>query len=144
MAAHQPHAPTVASAAKDPVCGMTVDAATTPHHATHAGTDYHFCGARCRERFLAEPAKFLAPRPASAAPTPAEPAREYTCPMHPEIVQRGPGTCPICGMALEPRSFDFHVEEQPDPELADMKRRLAVSAALIGRASCRERVYHPV
>ncbi len=116
--------------AQDLVCGMAVDAETTPHRAEHAGHPYYFCGARCRERFVAEPERFTAPRPAALPPTDAERAREYTCPMHPEIVQRGPGSCPLCGMALEPRTFAFHEDEHKDPELADMQRRLGVSAAL--------------
>jgi len=83
----------------DPVCGMTVDPAKTPHHATQEGREYHFCGGRCRERFVAEPAKFLAPA-TPGAPMPA--GTIYTCPMHPEVRQEGPGSCPKCGMALEP------------------------------------------
>ncbi|KAF1005988.1 MAG: Silver exporting P-type ATPase [Luteibacter sp.] len=83
----------------DPVCGMTVDPAKTPHHATHDNHDYHFCGARCRERFIAEPAKFLGPKEPEV-PMPA--GTIYTCPMHPEVRQEGPGSCPKCGMALEP------------------------------------------
>ena len=102
----------------DPVCGMQVDPATTAHHATHAGQDYHFCSARCRERFVAEPAKFLSPQP-EQAPAPA--GTTYTCPMHPEIRQVGPGTCPICGMALEPEMPSLTEEE--NPELRDFSRR---------------------
>jgi Cu+-exporting ATPase len=117
------------SSARDPVCGMTVDPAKTPHHATHAGAVHHFCAARCRERFLADPAAFLAPPP-TAPPTKAERAREYTCPMHPEVVQLGPGSCPICGMALEPRTFAFHAPDEGNPELDDMRRRLWASALL--------------
>ncbi|WDJ08224.1 heavy metal translocating P-type ATPase [Xanthomonas campestris] len=102
----------------DPVCGMQVDPLTTEHHATHAGTDYHFCSARCRERFVADPAKYLSPvttAPAAAAGT------TYTCPMHPEIRQQGPGTCPICGMALEPEMPSL--EDEDNPELRDFSRR---------------------
>ncbi len=111
----------VPTLARDPVCGMTVDTTKTPHH--HG--DHHFCGARCKERFAADPDAFLCPQP--AAP-PADPTAEYTCPMHPEIVQRGPGTCPLCGMALEPRTVSL--DDRPDPELADMTRRLRVCALL--------------
>jgi len=96
----EPHREPSPDAERDPVCGMSVDAAKTPHHAAHDGRDFHFCGARCRTRFVDDPAAFL--RPASAA-APTDPAAEYTCPMHPEIVQIGPGACPICGMDLEPR-----------------------------------------
>ena len=102
----------------DPVCGMQVDPLTTEHHATHAGTDYHFCSARCRERFVADPAKYLSP--VTTAPT-APAGTTYTCPMHPEIRQEGPGTCPICGMALEPEMPSL--EEEESPELRDFSRR---------------------
>lgn len=122
MATHHEHTPP-APGTTDPVCGMTVDSATTPHHATHAGTTYHFCAAGCRERFLADPAQFLTPR-AAAAPT--HDTREYTCPMHPEVVQIGPGSCPICGMALEPR--EISLDDDANPELDDMTRRTRVSA----------------
>ena len=91
------------------------------------GRDYHFCGARCRERFLADPARFLTPR--ARRRRPRRRGREYTCPMHPEVVQRGPGACPICGMALEPRDVSLPAT-RPNPELDDMTRRLGVSAAL--------------
>ncbi|HET8818322.1 MAG TPA: heavy metal translocating P-type ATPase [Xanthomonadaceae bacterium] len=102
----------------DPVCGMRVDPDTTPHRATHAGRDFHFCSGRCRERFLAEPAKFLSPRE-EEAPAPA--GTTYTCPMHPEVRQPGPGTCPICGMALEPEMPSL--DEEDNPELRDFSRR---------------------
>ena len=104
----------------DPVCGMSVDPATTTHHATHHDTDYHFCSAKCRERFIAEPEKYLAPDPKptqSAAPA----GTLYTCPMHPQIRQEGPGTCPICGMALEPEMPTL--EDEDNPELRDFTRR---------------------
>jgi Cu+-exporting ATPase len=114
--------------AVDPVCGMTVDPARTPHHHVHAGREYHFCGARCRERFAAAPETFLGPAPARSAP--ADDAQEYTCPMHPQVVRRGPGSCPICGMALEPRTVSLAGEEPPNPELEDMTRRFRVSAVL--------------
>jgi P-type Cu+ transporter len=106
-------------AVKDPVCGMTVDQDRTPHHHVHEGETLHFCGARCLERFRAEPGKFLS-GPASASV-------EYTCPMHPEVRQLGPGTCPICGMALEPREQSLDQEES-NPELDDMTRRLEIAA----------------
>ena len=104
----------------DPVCGMTVDPATTAHHATHQGTDYHFCSAKCRERFIAEPQKYLSPEP-KAAEIAAPAGTIYTCPMHPEIRQEGPGTCPICGMALEPEMPSL--EDEDNPELRDFTRR---------------------
>ena len=117
-----PSKPSVApeGAAIDPVCGMTIDPTTTVHHATHQGTEYHFCSARCRERFVAEPQKFLSSK--SKAPEIAAPAGTiYICPMHPQIRQEGPGTCPICGMALEPEMPSL--EDDDNPELRDFTRR---------------------
>ena len=104
----------------DPVCGMSVDPAATAHHATHQGSEYHFCSARCKERFIAEPQKYLSPKP--MVPETAAPAGTiYTCPMHPQIRQQGPGTCPICGMALEPEMPSL--EDEDNPELRDFTRR---------------------
>ncbi|MDE2237956.1 MAG: YHS domain-containing protein, partial [Elusimicrobia bacterium] len=108
---------------KDPVCGMEVDAETTPHRWRLDGVEYLFCGKRCLERFRAEPASFL-----SDARPPASGAGEYTCPMHPEVRQSGPGPCPFCGMALEP--VEPGAEEEENPELSDMRRRFFVSAVL--------------
>src|SRR5208282_24653 len=82
----------------DPVCRMTVNPATARHRARHQGRDYFFCCAKCREKFIADPAKFLGPPQAA----PIVPGALWTCPMHPEIRQPAPGPCPICGMALEP------------------------------------------
>ncbi len=104
----------------DPVCGMQVDPATTQHHAEHAGSAYHFCSGRCREKFVADPDKYLSPSTAQAA-APAPAGTIYTCPMHPEIRQEGPGTCPICGMALEPEMPSL--EDEENPELRDFGRR---------------------
>ncbi len=109
----------------DPVCGMTVDPHTTPHRHAFQGHTYYFCAAGCRTKFAADPAKYLG----DAAP--AEPMPEgtiYTCPMHPEIRQVGPGSCPICGMALEPEIAT--AESAPNPELADMTRRFWIGLAL--------------
>ena len=108
----------------DPVCGMTVDPAKTPHHATHDHHDYHFCGARCRERFIAEPAKFLGPKEPEV-PMPA--GTIYTCPMHPEVRQEGPGSCPKCGMALEPAMPSL---DDDDGEVRALGRRLWTLVAL--------------
>jgi Cu+-exporting ATPase len=111
--------------AMDPVCGMKVNVATAKHRLAHAGTDYFFCSARCRERFEAEPDKFLQPK----RPEPAAPAGTiYTCPMHPEVRQQGPGACPICGMALEPEQISL--DDAPDPELIDMTRRFGIALVL--------------
>ena len=105
------------SQAIDPVCGMTVNPETTPHHAKYKGDEYHFCAASCRVKFLTTPEKYLGERQEEEV---AEGAM-YTCPMDPEIRQEGPGTCPICGMALEPEMMT--AETPPNPELADMTRR---------------------
>ncbi|MCK1719614.1 heavy metal translocating P-type ATPase [Bradyrhizobium sp. 141] len=110
----------------DPVCGMTVDPATSKHNLTHHGETFHFCSAGCRSKFAADPAKYLAK---DKAPAPEMPAGTiYTCPMHPEIRQVGPGSCPICGMALEPEMASL--ETGPNPELADMTRRFWIGGAL--------------
>src|SRR3979409_2347402 len=82
----------------DPVCGMTVDPTTSKHRFEHQGATFHFCSAGCRTRFAASPQSYLKPKAAA----PAKAGTIYTCPMHPEIRQQGPGSCPICGMALEP------------------------------------------
>ena len=105
----------------DPVCGMTVDPAKTPHHAHHHGKEYHFCGNGCRTKFEADPEKYLKPKQERAAEVVPE-GTIYTCPMHPEIRKVGPGSCPICGMALEPEVFS--ADNEPNPELADFTRRL--------------------
>jgi Cu+-exporting ATPase len=123
----------------DPVCGMSVDPATTKHRAAHAGHDYFFCSAGCRDRFIAEPARYVAsglapgPAPASAAGAPATTAPAgaeilWTCPMHPQIVRNEPGTCPICGMALERMTPE--AGDAANPELADMTRRFWIAGAL--------------
>lgn len=110
----------------DPVCGMTVDPTSTPHHARHAGQEYHFCSAKCRERFEARPEIFLDGSTREAVQGAEDVI--YTCPMHPEIEQIGPGTCPICGMALEPKGVA--VLDGPSDEYVDMRRRFIVSALL--------------
>ncbi|MFZ3236694.1 MAG: HAD-IC family P-type ATPase, partial [Stellaceae bacterium] len=112
---------------RDPVCGMSVDSAASPHRAEHAGHTYHFCGARCRERFAADPARYLTPAPA-APPTPGADGGQWTCPMHPQIVRGEPGSCPICGMALEPMTPA--TGDAANPELRDMTRRFWVGVAL--------------
>lgn len=110
----------------DPVCGMTVDPATSKHAFEHHGETFHFCSAGCRTKFAADPAKYLAKE---KAPEPEMPTGTiYTCPMHPEIRQVGPGSCPICGMALEPEVASL--ETGPNPELADMTRRFWIGGAL--------------
>lgn len=111
---------------RDPVCGMMVDPATSKHRFEHHGETFHFCSAGCRTKFAADPAKYLAKE---KAPEPEMPAGTiYTCPMHPEIRQVGPGSCPICGMALEPEVASL--ETGPNPELTDMTRRFWIGGAL--------------
>ena len=109
----------------DPVCNMTVDPSAARHRARYGGRDYFFCGPRCKERFVAEPERFLAPAP--ARPETVRPG-SWTCPMHPQIVRDEPGACPICGMALEPMTPD--AGDAGNPELADMTRRFWVGLAL--------------
>jgi len=111
--------------AVDPVCGMHVDRRTAKHRFEYREREILFCSARCRERFQVEPEKFLKPREAQAA-TPA--GAVYTCPMHPEVRQIGPGSCPICGMALEPEQVSL--DQGPDAELIDMSRRFRIALAL--------------
>src|SRR5665213_1407699 len=115
-------------AARDPVCGMRVDPATAKHRHDYRGTTHYFCGARCREKFIAEPEKYLNPPPAGPAARPAPPAAPagvpWTCPMHPEIVRDGPGACPKCGMELEPASVT--AADAPNPALIDMSRRFRI------------------
>jgi Cu+-exporting ATPase len=112
----------------DPVCGMKVDPHTATLKADHAGRTYYFCAPGCRSKFIADPAKYLE---ADGAKAPAEPVPEgtiYTCPMHPEIRQVGPGSCPLCGMALEPLLAT--AEQGPNPELIDMTRRFWIGLVL--------------
>lgn len=126
---------------KDPVCGMSVEPVKSRHHTEYQGHLYHFCSARCREKFIAEPEKWLKPDNDATqsscchgdhhnhgAASGASPTGLYTCPMHPEIVQEGPGTCPKCGMALEPVAISR--EAPVNHELIDMTRRFWVALAL--------------
>ena len=113
----------------DPVCGMTVDPRSAAGSYDYHGTTYYFCNPSCLVRFKNDPESYL--KPADERPKPAMPAGEtveYTCPMHPEIVREAPGSCPICGMALEPRTASL--DDQPNPELVDMTRRFWIGAAL--------------
>ena len=115
----------------DPVCKMTVSPETAAGSHEYQGKTYYFCNPNCKKKFAANPTKYLFPtetlgrgdgRDGDASQI------EYTCPMHPEIVQIGPGSCPICGMALEPKVATL--DDAPDPEYVDMKRRFWVSAML--------------
>ena len=117
----------------DPVCGMKIDPATAKGGSlVHAGETFYFCGPRCKEKFGAEPARYLkrdAPAAKGAAPASSTAAKRiYTCPMHPEVRQEGPGACPKCGMALEPETAG--AEEGENPELVDMRRRFWLSVVL--------------
>ena len=107
----------------DPVCGMTVSASSA-HAVEHDGERHVFCSSRCQARFTAEPTRFLTPED-----TRADPGAVYTCPMHPEVRQLGPGSCPTCGMALEPLTASADDTDE-NPELADMTRRFWFAAAL--------------
>ena len=130
--------------ARDPVCGMTVDPATTRHHAEHGGTAYHFCCEGCRAKFTTDPERYLGG--ATPAPQAMDKTAIYTCPMHPEIEQVGPGTCPKCGMALDPK--EISAEPGPNPELVDMTRRMWIAAALtipvVGLAMAQHLVGQPL
>jgi Cu+-exporting ATPase len=120
----------------DPVCGMKVHPERAAGRVEHNGTAYYFCSAGCADKFRAQPGRYLQPlvaigpaasRPAPPpSPAPSAAEVEYTCPMHPEVVQKGPGTCPLCGMALEPRRATL---EEDTSELRDMSRRFWISAA---------------
>jgi YHS domain-containing protein len=135
MSTHE-HAPSSSqpnSAVTDPVCGMTVDPVTALS-VENDGRQVHFCSERCRDRFVADPAKFtpgdVGAESHQARETPGvqSTASEWTCPMHPEIRRPGPGPCPICGMALEP--VDVAAEAGPSHELTDMTRRFWAGVAL--------------
>ena len=113
------------------MCGMTIDPAKAKHRAQHAGHSYFFCSAKCREKFAAEPARYVSPARARAAGAAARTTAgevQWTCPMHPQIVREEPGNCPICGMTLEPMTPA--AGEAANPELRDMRRRFWVGVAL--------------
>jgi Cu+-exporting ATPase len=118
---HHDHGHTV----RDPVCGMTVDSHTAKHRAEHAGHTHYFCSARCREKFVANSTAYLGER---MAPPPAPAGAIYTCPMHPEVQQIGPGDCPKCGMALEPMMPSL--DKDDGGELVGMTRRFWTLLAL--------------
>jgi Cu+-exporting ATPase len=126
-AAHTAHEP-----ALDPVCGMTVDPDRAAGSFEYKGKTYYFCSTHCLQRFREDPERFLnkaAPQPIGITRQPKPPAEQkYTCPMHPEIIRDAPGSCPICGMALEPLTVSL--EDEENPELADMSRRFWVALVL--------------
>jgi Cu+-exporting ATPase len=118
------------SPALDPVCGMTVDPATAPASTVHEGHTYYFCCPHCLQQFQADPQRYLTEKPSPPPPVPEAPAgarTEYFCPMDPEVVSDHPGSCPKCGMALQPRILT--PEEGPNPELVDMSRRFWIGLA---------------
>jgi P-type Cu+ transporter len=110
----------------DPVCGMKVNKAAAKHHFQHAARCFFFCSARCREKFIAAPASYLLKAPIACAPAPK--GALYTCPMHPEIRREAAGSCPLCGMALEP--LDVSADTGPNVELMDMGRRFWIGLVL--------------
>lgn len=109
----------------DPVCGMHVDTSTVKYRAEHDQQSYYFYSAYCHEKFAAAPGTYLNGKPQKGESTPNA---IYTCPMHPEIRQAGPGNCPICGMALEP--VEVSLSAEPSEELTDMTRRLRIGLTL--------------
>jgi P-type Cu+ transporter len=111
--------------ALDPVCGMTVEPATAAGKSDYRGTTYYFCSKHCLAAFESNPEPYASGKKPAAMP--AHPGAQYTCPMHPEIVQPGPGSCPKCGMALVPMGAAAQAD---DGELRDLTRRLWLSAAL--------------
>ncbi len=111
--------------AHDPVCGMAVDTQAAKYRTEYDGTTQYFCCARCQEKFIANPTQYLTPRAHSA---PSASGIEYTCPIHPVIRRSGPGSCPLCGMALEPVTPT--AINAPNPELRDMTRRFWVGVVL--------------
>jgi Cu+-exporting ATPase len=121
---HHHHHDNAAEGVIDPVCGMTVDPHTAKHRGDHRGHTYYFCSTGCRAKFVADPQKYLGARQAETVPE----GTMYTCPMHPQIRQAGPGSCPICGMALEPEIAG--TEAGPNPELVDMTRRFWIGLVL--------------
>ncbi|MGC1772725.1 MAG: heavy metal translocating P-type ATPase [Pseudolabrys sp.] len=124
MTAGHHHEASPKDRAVDPVCSMTVDPHTAKHRADYHGHPYYFCSAGCRTKFVNGPQKYLDAR----EPEPVAEDSVYTCPMHPQIRQVGPGSCPICGMALEPELAGSDIG--PNPELIDMSRRFWIGIAL--------------
>lgn len=126
--AHHHDGALTADQARDPVCGMGVDPKTARHRTEYKQRAFYFCNPKCLDKFHADPERYLQSQPNSSAQVQSRTAAQvtYTCPMHPEIEQLGPGSCPICGMALEPK--EMTAEETENPELIDMMRRFKVSA----------------
>jgi Cu+-exporting ATPase len=126
---HQPHpTPEPPALTHDPACGMVVEPEKARHRAEHAGHSYFFCSAECREKFAADPARYVVSSPGRRGPIAAPDEVLWTCPMHPQIVRKEPGNCPICGMTLEPMTPT--AGDAVSPELRDMTRRFWVGVAL--------------
>ncbi|WP_283206071.1 heavy metal translocating P-type ATPase, partial [Methylobacterium isbiliense] len=125
---HDHPGPTAEGTVKDPVCGMTVDPHTAKHRAQHNGHPYYFCSAGCQAKFTADPARYLDLASAAAKAEPVPEGTIYTCPMHPDVRQVGPGACPICGMALEPLLIS--TDTGPSAEFVDMTRRFWIGLVL--------------
>ncbi|MGH1450742.1 MAG: heavy metal translocating P-type ATPase [Pseudomonadaceae bacterium] len=123
---HHDHKSHGENAVKDLVCGMSVDPHTAEHRSQHAGKSWYFCSSRCQSKFEDDPEKYLGEKSAEAEPV--APGTMYTCPMHPEIRQQGPGDCPICGMGLEPEEVSLN--DGPSAELTDMTRRFWIGLVL--------------
>lgn len=133
--------PSPATTVRDPVCGMEIQPTEAAAHMSHGGTTYYFCSTSCAAKFKADPARYVGDpetpdadhsccsHSAEKQSAPAQPDAIYTCPMHPEVEQVGPGACPICGMALEPKSITAGAPENTT-ELDDMSRRFWIGAAL--------------
>lgn len=115
-----------ANQVKDPVCGMTVDPKKAAGQHQHLGVTYYFCSKSCQTKFIATPEKYLSTPKDALVEKSAGDKRLYTCPMHPDVVQEGPGACPICGMALEP--MEASLDDGPDPELIDMSKRFKIAS----------------
>src|SRR6202790_4100071 len=114
--------------ALDPVCGMRVHPDHAPGRSTYRGETYYFCSPGCKTKFENNPERYLHPDPQPEPMQPDMAAVEYTCPMHPEIRQIGPGSCPKCGMALEPATFTAATLDEVNPEYRFMLRRFWISA----------------
>lgn len=123
----EPAAAAVKSTVTDPVCGMQVDPEKTSHHAEHDGQAFHFCSARCRERFEDDPDKYLSAQENIDDHVAA--GTIFTCPMHPQIRQEGPGACPICGMALEPE-LPSEDDSAARHDIASVRRKLWIASLL--------------
>ena len=126
---HKDHSHHSSKLVIDPVCGMKIDSETAKGgKSTFQGNEYFFCNPKCKIKFDADPLAHLHKDGSEKVVTDADKERIYVCPMHPDVRQKGPGNCPICGMALE--SEEISLEPETNPELVDFTKRLKISAAL--------------